>query len=189
MSKGIGLNDEQRLPWLQAIHNSLKAWKQHELSGVLACSALKQKYRCLLNSNINYLTPSQTETQIDLGVVFVILNCDKSLIEERLSKRTDHEIVKDSRILDSQFDALELPDPANSIWHDENGSYLCKEPIESPSYLPSSIENQHNRFYYVFVLKVNRNSSVQNIVDYIIHVFSSSPFSKLNAYLKSNKNR
>jgi gluconokinase len=175
MSKGIGLNDEQRLPWLQTIHTSLSTWKQHELNGIMACSSLKQKYRRLLNSNINYSVQSQTETVINLGILFIILNCDKSLIEERLSKRTDHEIIKDSRILASQFEALELPDPSNSIWHDENGSYLCKEPVD-----PRLMGDQQNDFYFVFVLKVNRNSSVHNIVD-CIKQFLSSTFSKLNS--------
>lgn len=89
MSQGIPLTDEDRLPWLETLRNLLHT----ENAGcVLACSALKQKYRDILQSS---------ETK------FVYLKADKSLIINRLRARKDHYMP--SSLIDSQFKALEEP--------------------------------------------------------------------------------
>ena len=90
MRQGKALTDESRLPWLLSIHHYLKSLRQSDQNGVVACSALKQKYRHLLNSGLIYELGDgkirKTEPLVDLGVLFVLLNCSMDLIEMRLHK-------------------------------------------------------------------------------------------------------
>lgn len=55
MSNGIPLTDENRLPWLTSLNDHLLSWQNNHLNGVLACSALKVKYRQFLSQNLNDL--------------------------------------------------------------------------------------------------------------------------------------
>ena len=45
MAAGIPLTDEDRAPWLETLNGVLRGWFAEGKSGVLACSALKAKYR------------------------------------------------------------------------------------------------------------------------------------------------
>ena len=45
MKAGTPLTDEDRVPWLAALHEVLIGWQTEGKSGVLTCSALKQSYR------------------------------------------------------------------------------------------------------------------------------------------------
>jgi gluconokinase len=45
MAAGIALTDQDRLPWLDALHDVLAGWAVEGRSGILTCSALKQSYR------------------------------------------------------------------------------------------------------------------------------------------------
>ena len=49
MSRGIALTDEDRSPWLHAIRDLVERCLAENRSAVIACSALKQKYRDLLD--------------------------------------------------------------------------------------------------------------------------------------------
>jgi 2-polyprenyl-3-methyl-5-hydroxy-6-metoxy-1,4-benzoquinol methylase len=62
---------------------------------VVACSALKRTYRDVLRSA--------------RGVHFVFLDADRRLIERRLEARPEHFMPR--TLIESQFDALERPDP------------------------------------------------------------------------------
>ncbi len=92
MSKGIPLNDVDRLPWLQSLAELLA---DHEKNGgaVLACSALKESYRELLKGNNN--------------VQWVHLKGDKELIWRRMLARKNHYMKAD--MLESQFATWEEP--------------------------------------------------------------------------------
>lgn len=92
MSQGFPLNDEDRMPWLQALANLLI---QNETSGgaVLACSALKESYRELLKVNEN--------------LKWVHLKGDKELIWRRMLARKNHYMK--ATMLDSQFATWEEP--------------------------------------------------------------------------------
>lgn len=109
MSNGIGLNDEQRRPWLLNLYNKLKEIKSNNQNAVLACSALKSKYRYLLNYGLNNENQNQfvDDDQIFLNIKFILLNIDYDLVHERLSKRK-HAFVNGAAILDSQFQCLEI---------------------------------------------------------------------------------
>ncbi|MGW2816227.1 gluconokinase [Streptomyces sp. NPDC001415] len=90
MSAGIPLDDDDRLPWLDAIG----AWAHGRagLGGVVSSSALKRSYRDRLRA----AAP---------GLVFLHLTGDRALIEHRMAERRGH--FMPAALLDSQFAALE----------------------------------------------------------------------------------
>jgi carbohydrate kinase (thermoresistant glucokinase family) len=99
MEAGNALNDDDRKDWLQRI-NSL-AIEQQKLSGaIIACSALKEKYRDILIEEIH-------------KPYWVFLNGGFELIQERMKKRKDHFMPTD--LLSSQFEILERPSDALTI--------------------------------------------------------------------------
>ena len=95
MRNGKPLNDEDRWPWLEALHD----WTaEHDAAGRstgLACSALRQLYRDVLRRDLP-------------NTVFVHLVGDKELILERMRSR-EHFMPPD--LLDSQLETLELLAP------------------------------------------------------------------------------
>lgn len=95
MRNGIALTDTDRLPWLQAMAHQIGLWENRG-GAVLACSALKEKYRALLASEA---------TQ---PIQWVLLSGTFELIKSRMKARKGH--FMSSALLQSQFDTLELPD-------------------------------------------------------------------------------
>ena len=99
MRAGIPLNDEDRQPWLEILNGLLRGWNQSGDGGVLACSALKEKYRQTLENGI----PSN-------AISFVWLDPSKKVLEERLATR--HHAYMNPNLLDSQIATLEPPTDA-----------------------------------------------------------------------------
>ena len=115
MKNGIPLNDEDRQPWLAILADRIKVWNK-EGGAVLACSALKEKYR-------------QTLQVIDQSEIrFIFLHADASLIFERLQKRKGH--YMDSGLLDSQFEALEQPNYGIHVQVNKSPDLVLKEIID-----------------------------------------------------------
>ncbi|MBV8113561.1 MAG: gluconokinase, partial [Silvibacterium sp.] len=102
MHAGIPLTDEDRLPWLNRLHDVLIGWQKSGLSGVLACSALKQSYRDILEKN---LPPGSYR--------FVLLDAPVAVLAARMHNRPGHFMNPD--LLQSQLDTLELPADALRI--------------------------------------------------------------------------
>ena len=96
---GIALGDEDRAPWLANLRDQVSAWIAECQNAVLACSALKRRYR--------------QELQVDAAVRFVYLKGDAELIASRLHSRHGH--FADAKILASQFADLEEPDSAVTV--------------------------------------------------------------------------
>ena len=94
MRNGIALTDEDREPWLSAIAAWIDETRQAGRRGVLACSALKRRYRDLLMGN-----------RSDVRLAY--LRGDEALIAPRIATRHGHYMP--ARLLHSQFDALEEP--------------------------------------------------------------------------------
>jgi gluconokinase len=111
--QGIPLDDSDRAPWLAALHDAILHWNVEGRNAVLACSALKRKYRDIL--------------RVD-GVRFVYLKGDYELIEQRLQTRRGH-FASDS-ILKSQFEDLEKPDDAITIEVDKTPEAIVSEIID-----------------------------------------------------------
>lgn len=93
MSEGQPLNDEDRKAWLLALN--AHANKHQKTGAVIACSALKEKYRNVLSKG---LTTSP---------IWVYLQGDYQTILDRLQKREGHYMP--AALLKSQFDTLEPP--------------------------------------------------------------------------------
>ena len=100
MTAGVPLNDDDRWPWLDALHAVLKGWQDRGVSGVLTCSALKETYRRRL-----------TEGLSDVRLVW--LDPPRKALEDRLAHRTGH--YMNPHLLDSQLDTLEAPEGANVL--------------------------------------------------------------------------
>jgi MFS transporter, ACS family, tartrate transporter len=93
MRRGDPLNDADRTPWLDAIHEELVRQNAAGHHAVLACSALKADYRRRLSGG--------------LQVSLVYLKGTYELIDKRLRRRTGH--FAGEAILADQFAVLEEP--------------------------------------------------------------------------------
>jgi gluconokinase len=96
MAAGQALDDEDRWPWLDRLNTVLKEERQ----AVLACSALKERYRARLARGIG-------------DVEWIYLKGDFDLIRSRLAQRR-HRYMPAS-LLESQFAALEPPARAITV--------------------------------------------------------------------------
>lgn len=93
MSRGIGLDDDDRLPWLNAVCEHVGRLEASPV--VVACSALKKFYRDIFRERLK------------CKLVFIILNPSRKELERRLANRQGH--FATATLLDSQFATLELP--------------------------------------------------------------------------------
>jgi gluconokinase len=100
MHSGTPLNDSDRLPWLRTLANEILHWQKQNKSNVLACSALKDTYRQLLDP--------ENKCQ------WVYLRGDKETIRKRMQERPGH--FMPPKLLDSQFETLE--EPKNALSYD-----------------------------------------------------------------------
>ena len=98
MASGIPLDDSDREPWLDSLNEKLRASVQMNRHPILACSALKEKYRQRLLKDVD-------------GMATLFLKGSYETIRSRLAERARH-FMKES-LLQSQFDALE--EPADAI--------------------------------------------------------------------------
>jgi gluconokinase len=100
MARGVPLDDTDRAPWLAALRNLIESSLKADRPGVLACSALKERYRQqLLNGNE------------DVQVIYLKGSYD--MIWARMQQRSDHYMKP--HMLRSQFEALEEPTAALTI--------------------------------------------------------------------------
>jgi gluconokinase len=105
MAAGHPLTDEDREPWLETLNKLMRGWYEAGTNGVLACSALKQKYRDTLAAGMP-----------EGAIHFVWLDASQELIAERLSER--HHEFMNPNLLKSQFETLEPPADALRIVND-----------------------------------------------------------------------
>ncbi|MBS1799310.1 MAG: gluconokinase [Acidobacteria bacterium] len=105
MASGHPLNDNDRQPWLETLNQLMRGWFKEQKSGILACSALKQKYRDTLASGMP-----------ESAIHFVWLDGSPELLTERLAAR--HHEFMNPNLLKSQFDTLEPPADALRIVND-----------------------------------------------------------------------
>jgi gluconokinase len=97
MASGLALNDEDRVEWLAALASLIRFGLEKGESGVVACSALKEKYRRVLC--------------VDTALVkFVYLKGSYETILARMRQREGHYMKP--TMLQSQFEALEEPGSA-----------------------------------------------------------------------------
>lgn len=100
MADGIALDDSDRAPWLASLHQLIYFSLKADKHGVLACSALKERYRQQLLAGGD-------------NVQIVYLKSSYELIWSRMIERKEH--FMKPNMLQSQFDALEEPSNALTV--------------------------------------------------------------------------
>jgi len=96
MRAGIPLDDEDRWPWLLAIGAWMDERIAHGESAVVTCSALRRAYRAVL-----------LDGRPEARLFFLAVDRDEA--DRRLTARHGHFFPE--KLLDSQFDTLEPPQP------------------------------------------------------------------------------
>ena len=96
MHKGIPLTDDDRWPWLAAVAAWIDKTRCSGAHDVVACSALKRRYR-------NVLIGDRPDVRL------VYLKGDEELIARRIATRHEHFMPR--TLLHSQFEAIEEPGP------------------------------------------------------------------------------
>ena len=121
MAAGHPLDDDDRQPWLETLNGLMRGWFDAGLlgkskGGVLACSALKARYRETLGAGM----PNGT-------LHFVLLEGSPELIAERLAARK-HEYMNPN-LLASQLKTLEQPrdDEAFRVLNDRSPGEVVDE--------------------------------------------------------------
>jgi gluconokinase len=105
MSRGEPLSDLDREPWLDAVRTAIVGAQQGGESVVIACSALKRRYRSRLIGEPDARMTRETSQRA--GVLFVYLQVPREVLAERLAARRNHFAGPD--LLSSQLAALEEP--------------------------------------------------------------------------------
>ncbi len=100
MARGVPLDDQDRAPWLAAIHDAMAAHLARGEPAVVTCSALKEQYRRTLLAGLD-------------GVGLVFLRGERSLLLSRLQGRSGHYMKP--AMLDSQLEILEPPAQALAL--------------------------------------------------------------------------
>jgi gluconokinase len=100
MRAGVPLTESDRVPWLAAVHAVLERAVERRESIVIACSALKERYREVLRGDCR-------------GVRFVYLKVLQPLAEARSATRAGH--FAGPALVPSQFATLEEPAGALTV--------------------------------------------------------------------------
>jgi gluconokinase len=102
MAAGVPLTDDDRRGWLIAIATRLREATRAGVGLVVACSALKRRYRDLLRS------------VAEADVRFVYLAGSRALLAERMAQRHGH--FMPPSLLESQLATLEEPAADERAW-------------------------------------------------------------------------
>jgi carbohydrate kinase (thermoresistant glucokinase family) len=119
MHAGIALTDEDRLPWLQSLHEILEKYSSTNRNCVMTCSALKKTYRQILLTGTADpdIKPKIPAEDFD----FIMLTLSKEELRRRLLQRQSEHFMN-PLLLESQLETLELP--ANQS--DEPHTYIIQ---------------------------------------------------------------
>lgn len=106
MSRGIPLNDEDRIPWLEALSSTMRKYMINGETLTLTCSALQNKYREILRSaDPNYKPGNYTTCRVK----FICLVAPAEVIAERIKIRSkDGKHFMPATLLQSQLDLLQI---------------------------------------------------------------------------------
>ena len=97
MASGVPLEDADRWPWLARVAEELSVGAAAG-GAVVACSALKRRYRDSIREHVG------------MPVMIIHPEMDADDLRRRMARRSGH--FMPTSLLDSQFAALERPDPA-----------------------------------------------------------------------------
>ncbi len=109
----------------------MRGWFEAGKNGVLACSALKEKYRATLAAGM----PAG-------AVTFVWLDGSRELLSERLAER--HHEFMNPKLLESQLETLEPPKDALRIVNDRSAGGDC-EPDSGARFVGASLVKRSSK--------------------------------------------
>ncbi|MDG5814825.1 gluconokinase [Chitinispirillales bacterium ANBcel5] len=119
MRTGIALNDKDRQPWLERIAHLVSENVKLKKDAVIACSALKKRYRDIIRGQNLCL------------VLFVYLYGSYELILKRSTLRTEH--FMPSSLVESQFKDLEEPEDALTVSSETKPEEIVEKIIDYSS--------------------------------------------------------
>ncbi len=111
MNRGLPLTDDDRGPWLKRVAEEMEKMAGQG-GGVVACSALKERYRQVLFGDAFF------------PVLLVHLKGTRNRLHRRLLQRGKHFMSPD--LLDSQLNILEEPENALALSIELSPEILCK---------------------------------------------------------------
>lgn len=115
MKKGIPLTDDDRNPWLKRVAEKMVGMAGQG-GGVVACSALKERYRRVLLGDSSF------------PFLLVYLKGTRDTLFRRLRQRKSHFMPPD--LLDSQLKTLEEPGNALTLSIDLSPDIMCNRIIQ-----------------------------------------------------------
>ena len=127
MKAGQPLDDADRAPWLAAIAGCIDRWRHDVTPGIVACSALKRRYRDAVIGD-----------RADVRLVY--LCGSRALIAQRLDARRGH--FMPANLLDSQFAALEPPaadEDAIIVSIDRPAAAMVEQIVTALSPIPATL--------------------------------------------------
>jgi gluconokinase len=98
MRRGVALTDADRQPWLMRLRELTTRHAEEGTDAVLACSALRQRYR-------DALVPAAVEARRHVRLFY--LRAAPELVADRVGRRQGH--FMPGLLVQSQFEALEEP--------------------------------------------------------------------------------
>ena len=124
MKKGIKLNFHDRRPWLLKINKKLKKYLSSNLKFIIACSALKKKYRNILKQDLE-------------NVFFIYLKCrKKDLIKRNISRNHFFPI----NLVNDQINTFENSNDLLKINSNNSISSVEKEVLKNLNKITKSIK-------------------------------------------------
>ena len=147
MSAGVALTDDDRAAWLERLRGAIDEWVSsgnndgEQKVFILACSALKEKYRRVLFSPpppvgsgaAQQDLPSHSQSP-KIRYKLVYLDVSQETATARATDRGDSHFVSPA-IVASQFEALEVPTAEEALrggfdlWVDSSGVGECVEEL------------------------------------------------------------
>lgn len=112
MHQGIPLSEEDRIPWLEVLRDTLRKSLVNGKTIVLGCSALQKRYREILRcADPNYQLGSYVSV-----VKFVLLDAKAEVLAERLNRRAaEGKHFMPAKLLQSQIELLQIDDSEGII--------------------------------------------------------------------------
>ncbi|KAL5568173.1 hypothetical protein UlMin_024748 [Ulmus minor] len=105
MRNGVPLSEEDRIPWLEAVGDALRQSLAKRQGVILACSALRMRYREILRS----ADPNYKPGSYNCVVKFVLLDVGAEVLAARLDKRAaEGKHFMPSKLLKSQLELLQI---------------------------------------------------------------------------------
>ena len=125
MKKGIKLKFRDRLPWLLRINRMLKKHNNSDGKYIIACSALKKRYRNILSKNLN-------------SAYFLYLKCKKTQLVKRIHSRKHFFPLN---LINDQIYNFESSEDLININANKNINYVTKIVTRSVKNIINSLNN------------------------------------------------